>query len=116
MINERTVAPFRWLTTSRIDRARSDCALAPGEIPGPRITLRPRMLFGRDDECARIDGLLDAARARQSSALVMRGEAGIGKTALLEYAAERATGFRVLRTLGIEAEGELGLAGAQQLL
>src|ERR671930_1734795 len=39
------------------------------------------MLFGRDDECARVDALLDAARARRSGALVLRGEAGIGEIA-----------------------------------
>ena len=74
------------------------------------------MLFGRDVECARIDALLHAARERRSDALVLRGEAGIGKSALLEYAVERAEGFRVLRALGVESEAEIAFAGAQQLL
>ena len=74
------------------------------------------MLFGRDDECARIDALLDAARARRSAALVLRGEAGIGKSALLEYAVARAGDFDVLRALGVESEAEIAFAGAQQLL
>jgi DNA-binding CsgD family transcriptional regulator len=74
------------------------------------------MLFGRDDECARIDALLDAARALRSTALVLRGEAGIGKSALLDYAVERADGFALLRALGVESEAEIAFAGAQQLL
>jgi DNA-binding NarL/FixJ family response regulator len=74
------------------------------------------MLIGRELECARIDAVLDAARERRSGALVLRGEAGIGKTALLEYAIERAEGFRVLRALGVESEAELAYAGVQQLL
>ncbi len=74
------------------------------------------MLFGRDVECARIDALLHTARERRSDALVLRGEAGIGKSALLEYAAESAEGFRVLRALGIESEAEIAFAGAHELL
>src|SRR3989442_6304023 len=74
------------------------------------------MLFGRELECARIDAVLDAARERRSSSLVLRGEAGIGKTAMLEYAIERADGFHVLRALGVESEAELAFAGVQQLV
>jgi len=46
------------------------------------------MLYGRDVECRLIDGLLDGARRGRSGALVLRGDAGIGKTALLQYAVE----------------------------
>jgi DNA-binding CsgD family transcriptional regulator len=74
------------------------------------------MLFGRDAECARIDAVIDGARERRSGSLVLRGEAGIGKTALIEYAVERAGGFRVLSALGVESEAELAFAGLQQLL
>jgi len=74
------------------------------------------MLFGRDVECGRIDAVLDAAREHRSGALVLRGEAGIGKSALLEYAVDRAEGFRVLSALGVESEAEIAFAGAQQLL
>src|SRR6266446_495053 len=74
------------------------------------------MLFGRELECARIDAVLDAARERRSSSLVLRGEAGIGKTAMLEYAIERADGFHVLRALGVESEAELAFAGVRQLV
>jgi hypothetical protein len=74
------------------------------------------MLFGRQVECARVDALLLAAWERRSGSLVVRGEAGIGKSALLEYAIERAAGFRVLRALGVGSEAELVLAGVQQLV
>ena len=65
-------------------------------------------LCGRRNECARLDGLLAGARAGRSAALVMRGEAGVGKTALLEYVAESAADLRVLRVAGVESEMELG--------
>jgi DNA-binding CsgD family transcriptional regulator/tetratricopeptide (TPR) repeat protein len=74
------------------------------------------VLLGRDSECSAIDAVLDAARESQSGALVLRGEAGIGKTALLQYATKRAEGMRVLAGSGIEAESELPFAGLHQLL
>ena len=73
------------------------------------------VLAGRGTECARLDELLGDARLGQSSVLVLRGEAGIGKSALLEYAAERAEGSRVLRAVGVEWEMELPFAGLHQL-
>src|SRR6266568_969550 len=73
------------------------------------------MLHGRSAETARIDELLAAARDGRSSALVIRGEAGVGKTALLDYAAA-AAGMRVLRGTGIESEAELPFAALQLLL
>jgi DNA-binding CsgD family transcriptional regulator len=69
------------------------------------------MLRGRRDECAALDRLLQRTRGGQSSLLVLRGEAGIGKTALLEYLAEQATDCRVARAVGTEAEMELAFAG-----
>jgi DNA-binding CsgD family transcriptional regulator len=74
------------------------------------------VLLGRESECATIDGLLDAARASRSGVLVLRGDAGIGKTALLERAVARAGGMRVLAGAGVEAESELPFAGLHQLL
>jgi DNA-binding CsgD family transcriptional regulator len=74
------------------------------------------MLHGRMRECRQMDGLLAAARAGRSGVLVVRGEAGIGKSALLDYAAERADGFHVLRGAGIESESEFPFAAAHQLL
>jgi DNA-binding CsgD family transcriptional regulator len=75
-----------------------------------RVTLR-----GRDAECAAIDRLLDATRAGESGALVVRGEPGIGKTALLEYAIGAAPDLRLLRAVGVQSEIELAFAGLHQL-
>ncbi len=74
------------------------------------------MLIGRKAESQRLDALLERGRSGRSGAVVLRGEAGIGKTALLEYAVGRAEGFRVLRALGVESEAEIAFAGVQQLL
>ena len=60
-------------------------------------------MFGRKRECDVIDRLLDDARAGRSGVLVLHGEAGVGKTALFEYAIEAAGAFRIARTSGIEA-------------
>ncbi len=69
------------------------------------------MLRGRELECARLDGLLDAARSGLSSALLIRGDPGVGKSALLNYALDRATGMTAVVTRGIESESELPFAG-----
>ncbi|MEX2252934.1 MAG: AAA family ATPase, partial [Thermoleophilaceae bacterium] len=73
-------------------------------------------LGGRERECAAIDGLLEDSLRGESGSLVLRGEAGIGKTALLTQAAERARGGTVLRTSGVEAESDLPFAGLHGLL
>ena len=72
-------------------------------------------LRGRDAECATLDGLLDAVRGGESRALVLRGEPGVGKTALLDYAIDSAPELRVLRTVGVESEMQLAFASLQQL-
>jgi AAA ATPase domain len=69
------------------------------------------VLIGRERECARLDELLDDARHGHSRALVLRGDPGIGKTALLEYAIESAADFRVLRAVGAESESKLAFSG-----
>lgn len=74
------------------------------------------MLVGRESERSALDALLQSARGERSAALVLRGEPGIGKTALLEYAADRARDMTVLRCVGIEAEYELPFAGMHQLV
>jgi DNA-binding CsgD family transcriptional regulator len=74
------------------------------------ITLR-----GRDAECAALDGLLEAVRRGESSALVVRGEPGVGKTALVDYMIESADDIRVVRAVGVESEMELAFAALQQL-
>ena len=73
-------------------------------------------LVGRERECAAIDAVVDQALDGRGGALVVRGEAGIGKTALLEHAAERADGMVVLRTTGVEAESDLAFAGLYGLV
>jgi hypothetical protein len=74
-------------------------------------------LVGRGRECALIHGLLDGV-PRSGAALLVRGEPGIGKSALLDHAAEQASarGFRVLRTLGVHAETDVPYSGLQLLL
>ena len=74
------------------------------------------MLHGREPDCAALQELLDAARLSRSAALVVRGEPGVGKTALLEYAAEHAAGLRVLRGTGVQSEVTLPFAALHQLL
>ena len=73
------------------------------------------MLLDRLPERAALSQLLDAARAGRSGVLVVRGEPGVGKTALLEYAIESAAGLRVARVAGVESEMELAFAALQQL-
>jgi len=73
-------------------------------------------LAGREQECAVLDQMLADARAGTSSVLVVQGPPGVGKSALLEYAADHADPLRVLRATGIEAESGLPFAGLHQLL
>src|SRR6266700_1123861 len=73
------------------------------------------MLRGRGQQCETLDGLLADVRARRSRALVVRGEPGIGKTALLEYAAETAQAFQLARAVGVESEMELPFEALHQL-
>jgi DNA-binding CsgD family transcriptional regulator len=73
------------------------------------------VLLGRRRECAELDRLVAAVRAGESRALVVRGEAGVGKTALLDRLAESAAGCLVVRAAGVESEMELPFAGLHQL-
>jgi AAA ATPase domain len=88
--------------------AGSNVTGAPGPSPGPA-------LLGRRNECAELDRLLTSVRSGRSRALVLRGEAGIGKTALLDFLERRASGCRVARVKGVESEMELAFAGLHQL-
>jgi DNA-binding CsgD family transcriptional regulator/tetratricopeptide (TPR) repeat protein len=74
------------------------------------------VLIGRNVERARIDRLLDGARQGDSGILVIRGEPGIGKTVLLQYAIGQANGMQVLHAQGVESESELPFAGLHELL
>ncbi|MET7752792.1 AAA family ATPase [Micromonospora sp. NPDC005367] len=73
------------------------------------------MLLDRNVERAALDQLLAAVRTGESGALVLRGEAGIGKTALLDYVAARASGCRIVRVIAVEAEQELAFAALHQI-
>ena len=76
--------------------------------PGTRLT-------DRRTEREVLDRLLDAVRAGRSRALVVHGEPGVGKTALLEYLTERAAACRVVTVAGVQSEAELAFAGLYQL-
>ena len=78
--------------------------------PGRRQHLR-----GRAGECEALQGLLTTVRSGSCEVLVLRGEAGVGKTALLGYLTEAATGFRTVQVAGVESDMELAFAGLQQL-
>src|SRR2546421_13333 len=86
-------------------------AAGPGLIPG----VAGPVLRGRASECARLDELLSAVRRGESGALVLRGEAGMGKTALLDYTSRVCEGCRVIRAGGVESELELPFAALHQL-
>ena len=74
------------------------------------------MLYGRRAQCDALERLLADARRSRSGVLVVRGEAGAGKSALLGFAAGRAEGMLVLRATGVESEAELPFAALDQLL
>src|SRR4051812_47392930 len=76
---------------------------------------RPPAFLGRSGERDALDRLLETARGGRSAVLLIRGEAGIGKTALLSYATRQADGFRVAQIAGVEAEMELPFAGLHRL-
>ena len=80
-----------------------------------RATRRPTSLRGRAAECARLDSLVEDLRRGESRSLVVHGEAGIGKTALLEYLVESASGMTVARAAGVESEMELAYASLHQI-
>ncbi|MER5352924.1 AAA family ATPase [Kitasatospora sp. NPDC002551] len=74
-----------------------------------------RRLLGRRGECGALDEVIAGARSGRGRALVLRGEPGVGKSALAEYLVDGATGCQVLRAVGVEPEMELAFAGLHQL-
>src|SRR6266702_535706 len=108
-----------------IDRLTEACgAGGPAGQTAVRVLARHRdpprgrhrmMLRGRKPQCEALDGLLAKVRAGHSRVLAIRGEPGIGKTALLGYAAQTAPDFRVARAEGVESEIELPFAALHQL-
>src|SRR5215471_11383236 len=85
-------------------------------MAGPGLPRQPVQVLGRGRECAALDSLLADARAGAAGALVLRGEPGIGKSALLGYARRHAGPMLVLSAVGVEAESDLAFAGLHELL
>jgi DNA-binding CsgD family transcriptional regulator len=85
-------------------------------VPGSVLQAGKPMMYGRDGELAAIGRLLAGMRSGQAGSLVLVGEAGVGKTALLDAAEEQADRARVLRVAGVEPEAELPFAGLHALL
>ena len=73
------------------------------------------MLLGRRAESAALEEVVAAVRAGESRVLVLRGEAGVGKSALLDHMARTATNMNILRAVGVESEMELAFAALHQL-
>ena len=98
-----------------VDRAELDsyAPLSPTRIVGPGAEASG--LVGRTPELAVFGELLAAAREGHSGVLLVRGEAGIGKSALLDVVATRAEGFDLVRVVGVESEMELPYAGLHQI-
>src|SRR6267378_478350 len=92
---------------ARPDLQRYEVWAAPEDHPRGRLRCRSR-------EQERLGRLLTGIRSGRSGVLVVRGEAGIGKTALLEELVERASGCMVARATGVQADMELPFAGVQQ--
>ena len=96
--------------------------IAPGlveSITGLWLTVAgyrggPTSLRGRRDECAVLDRMVETVRGGRCSALVLVGEPGVGKTALLEYVVETAPDLAVMRAAGVESEMELAFAALHQ--
>jgi DNA-binding CsgD family transcriptional regulator len=87
-----------------------------GMVGGAMVTEGPaEVLRDRRDEREVLGRLLEAVRGGQSRVLVVSGEPGVGKTALLEFAIGSVSGFRVMRAVGVESEMELAFAALQQL-
>lgn len=94
----------------------------PSKVPQNYVRWSPmssaggnRPLHGRESECETLRDIVSDARLGKSRVLVLRGEAGVGKTALLEFVSQQASGFRRIHVLGVQAEMELAFAGLQRL-
>jgi len=99
-----------WLTDTR-----TGAHPIPPAAGASSLALPGRRLIGRRGECEALDRLVADVGAGQSRVLVVRGEAGAGKTVLLDYLAERASGCRVARAAGVESEQDLAFAGLHLL-
>src|SRR5262245_61255529 len=102
----------QWLTSA----PGQGCTVGNVQVPaGFPMRGRAPQLMGRRSECAALDRLLEGVRGGESRALVVHGEAGVGKTALLEYLAWQASDCRVAGIAGVQSEMELAFAALHQL-
>jgi DNA-binding CsgD family transcriptional regulator len=105
------------------DQFRASPARFPRDQPGRKLVIvaesnlgpPARTLLGRQMECAVLDELLVALHQGESRALVVRGDAGVGKSALLNHLTGSATGARLLTTVGVESDMELPYAAVHQM-
>src|SRR6516225_7794312 len=97
-------------------RSELPCESLPRSGAGMHTRSEPTpALVDRQRERQALDSLMGDLRSGRGRALVVRGEAGVGKSALLEYAAGAAADIRVIRAAGVESEMELAFAGLHQL-
>src|SRR4051812_1701712 len=116
-VERRSSSHARPATLADRERPRDRSSRLKSRALGGVLTVYDQpMLVGRGVECAAVECLLLEARESRSGALVIRGEPGIGKSALLGYAIERAGDLRVLRGVGIESESELPFAALHRIL
>jgi len=99
----------------RVARRVSDRGSSPHAADRHLVRIERASLRGRERECALLDGLVAAVRQGEGRSLVLWGEAGIGKTALLNYTVVSAADLQVLRAVGVESEMELAFASLHQL-
>jgi AAA ATPase domain len=112
------LAPSQLVSGALGNRLPRSVASAKPPVAEVQASLPPyplAVLVGRDAERARVGALLEAAQESRSGALVIRGEPGIGKTALLEDARAQACDMQVLDARGVESESDLPFAGLHQL-
>ena len=104
------------VTSADISDGRAESVLGlPGDPRSVQPVTVPSSLVGRSDERRHLDELLEAVRANESRTLVIVGESGVGKTALLQYTSGAAPDFRLERAVGVASEMELAFAALHQL-
>ena len=107
------------MTASRSERRERRLVSLSTASPGFAISMfnpdRRTELLGRRSECSSLDRLLEDVRGGRSRVLVLRGDAGVGKTAHLEYLVASASECRIVRSAGVESEMELAFSGVHQL-
>jgi DNA-binding CsgD family transcriptional regulator len=111
---ERAFTPRSDRGRVSVQRRKGKRSVAGQRHPSPLVT-GSSPLLGRDAECREVEQLVDDVRAGHSRALVIRGEPGVGKSALLEHLVGKADRCRVIRAAGVQAEAELAFAGLHQL-